>query len=236
MILKKVRLTCCLSLLLFVVINCGPNEDSTLKEHKTTLRTTQAGLDLIKRAEGFQASTYICPGGKPSIGYGHQVRHPDHKIKNIIGDRYQQGHVTLSKEEAEQLLITDLKEREHQLNQYNLNLSDNQFDALICWIYNLGIGNFRQSTLLKRLQQLDANASDQLCRWNKSNGSLLQGLLKRRFIETMIFCNEHIDITRQQPGSTWINHYWPRLRADLKEEAKQEFNRYRRERRQQRLT
>ena len=106
------------------------------------MKTSNNGIELIKRHEGLRLNAYKCTSGKLTIGYGH--------TKGVkIGQ-------TITKEEAERLLREDLIVAENEINRHNLNLNQNQFDALVSFVFNVGIGNFQTSTLLKKIK-LDPN-------------------------------------------------------------------------------
>jgi lysozyme len=111
-----------------------------------------------------------------TIGYGH--------TKDVRpGDV-----VTLT--EAEKLLIEDLEWSESVVNnQVKVPLNQNQFDALVSFVFNVGSGNFGKSTLLKRLNagRYD-DVPHELKRWNKGGGEVLPGLTRRREAETKLFC------------------------------------------------
>lgn len=132
-------------------------------------------VELIKGFEGFSAKAYICPAGKPTIGYGHtgNVRPED----------------TITKEEAEKLLAKDLEKFESGVKKLvKVPLNDNQFAALVSFAYNVGLGNFDTSTLLKQLNEGHYDlAADQFLRWTKGGGKELPGLVKRRAAERAVF-------------------------------------------------
>ena len=134
------------------------------------MKTSQKGLDLIKKFEGFSDKEYICPAGKPTIGYGHVILPNEHFSSSI------------TKEEAEILLKKDLQPREKSLNiLVKVNINQNQFDALMSFIYNIGVANFKQSTLLKFINdRLFDKVPDQFRRWKYINKVVSKGLLKRR--------------------------------------------------------
>jgi lysozyme len=94
-------------------------------------------------------------------------------------------YTLLSQEEAEQMLESELIEYEGYVTKYvTVPLTQNQFDALVVWVYNLGPTNFRKSTLLKKLNSGDYTAAGQeITRWNKAGGKVLNGLVKRRKAE-----------------------------------------------------
>jgi lysozyme len=96
------------------------------------------------------------------------------------------------RDEAEQILISDLQEFEGYVNDLvKIPLDQNQFDALVAWTFNLGPTNLKSSTLLVRLN--DNNLGDvphQLRRWNKAGGKVLDGLVRRREAEALLWLGE----------------------------------------------
>jgi len=134
------------------------------------MKTSQKGLDLIKKFESFSDKEYICPAGKVTIGYGHVILPNEHFSSSI------------TKEEAEILLKKDLQPREKSLNiLVKVNINQNQFDALMSLIYNIGVANFKQSTLLKFINdRLFDKIPDQFRRWKYINKVVSKGLLARR--------------------------------------------------------
>ena len=136
----------------------------------------QKGIDLIKHFEGCELNAYKCPAGVWTIGYGH--------IKGVS-----EG-MSITQEQAEQMLLDELKEYENYINELVVvDLSQNQFDALVSWVYNLGPANLKSSTLLKVLNSGDyAGVPDQIERWNKAGGKVLEGLIRRRLAESSLFC------------------------------------------------
>lgn len=134
------------------------------------MKTGEKGLNLIKKFEGFSDKKYICPAGKPTIGYGHVILPSEHFPSSI------------TKEEAEILLKNDLVSREKSLNiLIKVVITQNQFDALISLIYNIGIENFKQSTLLKFINdKLFDKIPEQFRRWKYINKVISKGLLNRR--------------------------------------------------------
>jgi len=131
---------------------------------------SQKGLDLIKKFEGFSDKEYICPAGKATIGYGHVI---------LASESFEEPMTRL---EAENLLKKDLEPRQKSLNGFlKVNISQNQFDALMCIIYNIGVGNFQKSTLLKFINdRLFDKVPDQFRRWSYVNGKISKGLANRR--------------------------------------------------------
>lgn len=139
------------------------------------MKTSDKGIGLIKRFEGLRLKAYLCPAGKPTIGYGH--------TKGVkLGD-------VITEEEAEQLLLEDLIVVENEINKHNLDINQNQFDALVSFVYNVGVGNFRTSTLLKKIKANpnDKTIANEFKRWVYSNGKRLPGLVKRREEEAKLY-------------------------------------------------
>ena len=135
----------------------------------------QEGLNLIKHFEGCELQAYKCPAGVWTIGYGH--------IKGVS-----EG-MTITQDEAEQMLIDEMAEYEGYVNKLvTVELNQNQFDAMVSWVYNLGGGNLSASTLLKVLNAGDYDGVPaQMMRWNKAGGKVLEGLTKRRQAEADLF-------------------------------------------------
>lgn len=135
-----------------------------------------AGLEIIKECEGLQTKAYICPAGILTIGYGHTG-------KDVTKD------LVITETQAEDLLRQDVKNAEKTVRTYvKVQLTQGQFDALVSFVFNLGAGNFKSSTLLKKLNANDiAGAADEFLRWNKSGGKVLPGLTKRRERERACF-------------------------------------------------
>ena len=87
------------------------------------------------------------------------------------------------------MLVEELKEYENYVNTLvTCDLNQNQFDAMVSWVYNLGGGNLKASTLLKVLNSGDyAGVPEQMLRWNKAGGKVLEGLTRRRQAEADLF-------------------------------------------------
>ena len=161
------------------------------------MRTSTAGLDLIKSFEGLELMPYKCPAGVWTVGWGHTG--PDVKPGKAI-----------TEERAEALLRKDLEKFETAVSlNITVPLNQQQFDALVSFTYNCGAGALAESTLRKRLNKgEDPNkvAKEELPKWVKANGKTLPGLVSRRKKEVELFTSgtpvvklEKIDITS--------NHY-----------------------------
>ena len=139
------------------------------------MKTSLEGINLIKHFEGCELEAYKCPAGVWTIGYGH--------IKGV-----QQGDV-ITEQQADDMLVEVLEEYENYIhNLVSCPLNQNQFDALVSWVYNLGSSNLQASTLLKVLNAGDyAGVPAQMLRWNKAGGKVLEGLTRRRQAEADLF-------------------------------------------------
>ena len=139
------------------------------------MKTGSKGIDLIKHFEGCELEAYKCPAGVWTIGYGH--------IKGV-----KEG-MTITEHQAEEMLKSELNEYEGYINNLvTAELNQNQFDAMVSWVYNLGGGNLKASTLLKVLNAGDyAGVPAQMMRWNKAGGKVLEGLTRRRQAEADLF-------------------------------------------------
>ena len=154
------------------------------------------GIDLVKTFEGLHKvqpdgtiSAYLCPAGKWTIGYG--------SCKGV------RSGMKITIEEAELRLREDLRTAEADVKRYvTVPLTQGQYDALVSFVFNLGAGNFRSSTLLKKLNQgLYNDVPEQIMRWNKARvgGKLtvLNGLtpMKNIFHHRLVLQILHILIT-----------------------------------------
>jgi len=138
--------------------------------------TSDRGLNLIRHYEGFSSKPYLCAGGRWTIGYGHVIL-PDETFTEITED------------EAIVLLSRDVMEAEGAVDiLVKVPLNQNQFDALVSFVYNLGSGNLKSSTLLKLLNASDYDgAAKQFDRWVYAGGRQLLGLIARRKAEEDLF-------------------------------------------------
>ena len=139
------------------------------------MKTSNKGIELIKRHEGFRANAYKCPADVWTIGYGHT-----RGVKS--GD-------VIDKAQGERFLIQDVQIAEREVNSHGLTINQNQFDALVSFVFNVGSGNFSRSTLLRKLK---VNTNDptiryEFSRWKNGGGKVLPGLVKRRKEEAELY-------------------------------------------------
>ena len=133
------------------------------------------GLDLIKKFEGLELDAYLCPAGVWTIGYGHT-------------ETVKPGY-TITKKKAEKLLERDLIKYEKAVRLLlQVSLNENQFSALVCFVYNVGIGAFSKSTMLRKINEgKTKEASKEFMRWIYANRKILKGLVLRRKAERALF-------------------------------------------------
>ena len=139
------------------------------------MQISQEGLSLIKKFEGCELEAYKCAAGVWTIGYG--------STKGVNeGD-------TITQEGADKLLTEEIHEYEGYINDMvTVDLKQNEFDALVSWVFNLGPSNLSSSTLLNRLNnKMFDDLPNQIKRWNKAVGEVLQGLVRRREAEALLF-------------------------------------------------
>lgn len=138
-------------------------------------RISQNGVDLIKRWEGCRTTAYRCPAGVWTVGYGHTAT--------------AKPGMCISYDRAEELLKIDLQRFEKAVTTLvRVPLTQSQFDALVCFAYNVGAKAFGESTLLRLLNQGKyLLAADQFDRWTKAGGKTLPGLVNRRADEKKLF-------------------------------------------------
>ena len=145
-------------------------------------QTAKAGIDLIKSFEGFRAAPYKCSAGVPTIGYGATF-YPG-------GKKVTMSDASVTEEQAVELLANMLVSFEKYVDSYCVDtITQNQFDALVSFAYNLGPANLKSSTLLKKV---NANPNDESIRlefmkWVKAGGKTLTGLVRRREAEANLY-------------------------------------------------
>ena len=151
-------------------------------------RISPDGINIIKKWESLKLEAYICPAGRWTIGYGH------------TGADVCCGK-TITEQEAEELLIKDIKPCENFLNlSVNLDIRQSQFDALCSLMFNIGRGNFERSTLLAKLRKKpdDLTIHDEFLRWKYATMGgrkmVLPGLLNRRREEAALYFKEIVNI------------------------------------------
>ena len=143
--------------------------------YRNNMKIGTQGLELLKHFEGLELNAYQCAAGVWTIGYGH--------TKGV------EKGMSISEARANEMLEEEMAEYENYVNTYvTAELSQCQFDAMVSWVYNLGGGNLKSSTLLKVLNSGDYDGVPaQMMRWNKAGGKVLEGLTRRRQAEADLF-------------------------------------------------
>ena len=138
------------------------------------MKCNELGLYIIRKWESLRLKAYQCSAGVWTIGWGH--------TKGV-----KQGDVCTI-EQANIYFKEDVEEKELQINSLDLQLTDNEYSALVSFIFNIGIGNFNKSTMLRLLKQnKKIEASNEFQKWNKCKGAILNGLTNRRRDERNLF-------------------------------------------------
>lgn len=140
------------------------------------MQTSQNGINFIKQFESFSATPYLCPSKFWTIGWGHVILNYE-------------SFTSIDIAQAESLLRKDLRISEDCVNDsVVMPLTQNQFDALVSFVFNVGCEAFNNSTLLRLLNVGKyTDAAEQFLRWNKSKGKVLNGLTRRRQAERQLF-------------------------------------------------
>ena len=144
------------------------------------MKISPLGLALIKYYEGYRTTPYRCAAGKITVGYGH-----------VIGNGLQlpdEWNRKFSLGEIDELLRTDLARFERGVSRYcPVYLTQSQFDALVSFSFNLGLGVLQRSTLRQKINRGDADAAKVILKYNMAGGRILKGLTRRRQAEYNLF-------------------------------------------------
>jgi len=138
------------------------------------MHMSQGGLDaLLKKFEGCKLKAYRCPANVCTIGYGHT---------SAAGAPMVNNGMTITQADAEDILKRDLVKYEiGVMDLVKVKLTQNQFDVLVDFAYNAGVGNLKSSTMLKKINSGDLDAVPaELMKWTKGGGKVLPGLVRRR--------------------------------------------------------
>lgn len=144
------------------------------------MKASVDAYELIKQFEGLRLEAYLCPAGIWTIGYGHTSGVSPNSFITI--------------QEADEYLHRDVAAIEMQLNKLNLSLRQCQWDAIVSFVFNVGIGNFKASTLLAkiRINPDDNSIIDEFLRWVYANGKVMRGLQKRRLTEMKLHFSDKL--------------------------------------------
>ncbi len=146
------------------------------------MKISENGLDLIEQFEGFRSHAYKCPAGIWTIGIG-STHYED-------GTEVHGADAPISKERAYEILKYEIDNHYGKMvNTYlKASTTQNQFDALVSFAYNLGTGALKRSTLMKYHNHRETeNASNEFGKWNKAGHIVLNGLKRRRKAERKLY-------------------------------------------------
>lgn len=139
------------------------------------MKSTDKAINLIKSFEQLRLNSYRCPAGVWTIGYGHT-------------DGVNQG-MLITEKTADAFLRQDIRNAEHCVNQMGVDLTQGQFDALVSFVFNVGVQAFRISTLRRLVMSNpdDPKIADEFRRWVYAGNKKLPGLIKRREKEIELY-------------------------------------------------
>ena len=139
------------------------------------MKSTNYAILLIKSFEQLRLNSYRCPAGVWTIGYGHT-------------DGVNQG-MLITEKTADGFLKQDIRNAEHCINQMGADLTQEQFDALVSFVFNVGVQAFNVSTLKKKILKNpnDPSIADEFRRWVYAGNKMLPGLVKRREQEIKLY-------------------------------------------------
>lgn len=145
----------------------------------TIIPIPQTAITLIKQFEGYRNISYKCPAGVWTIGYGST---------RVNGQAVTQG-MTCTAEQADEYLQSDLQPFARAIKAaVTVPITEDQFAALLSFVYNVGPAAFESSTLLKKLNNKEfAAAYNEFFKWTRAAGKVLTGLVTRRAAEAKLF-------------------------------------------------
>jgi len=145
------------------------------------MKCSQELFDLLKSQEGFRSNPYLDSVGVPTIGYGF-THYPS-------GQKVTMQDAPMTQERADEILAQIVMPYEEEVSKMvTVEINQHQFNALVDFAYNLGVGSLKSSTLMKKLDAGDmAGAAKEFERWNMAGGHVLAGLTKRRLAEEHMF-------------------------------------------------
>lgn len=147
---------------------------------QSKLKTSDKGLAIIEEFEGFRSKAYLCPAGIWTIGFGHT---------SGAGLPHVYKGMKVTKDEARHMLRRDVVQYEQAvLRSVKASLSQNEFDALVSFCYNVGVTAFSKSTVVRVINAgKKAQVGAALAMWVKGGGKVLPGLVSRRAKECDLF-------------------------------------------------
>jgi lysozyme len=167
------------------------------------MRVNEKGLEIIKQYEGLRLKPYLCQAGVPTVGYGATTY--------LDGSKVQMTDKAITKKMADALLVHHVKFAEDAVNNLvKVSITEDQFSALVSLVFNIGVGAFKDSTLLKLLNLGSIQAAgEQITRWNKVGGKPSDGLTKRRKSEYDLYTSQPVIL--KAPSEQDINDILKKL-------------------------
>ena len=164
----------------WLVFHIFNNQARNTKQNSSTMRVSSRGKSFIKRHEGLELTAYLCPANIPTIGWGHTRTVT---VADVTARR------TITRTEAERLLASDIVIHEKPVQELNVKLNQNQYDALVSFVFNIGGSRFRNSTIRRMVLENPNNPAiaDEFRRWNMAGGVVLNGLINRRNDEVRLY-------------------------------------------------
>jgi lysozyme len=145
------------------------------------MRINDQGVNILHHFEGCKLQAYKCPAGVWTIGWGNTFYENGEKVKE--GD-------TITQQRADELFLAILNDFGFKVRAaLKQPVGENRFNALLSFAYNVGIGNLKRSTLLKKvnINPTDETIRDEFMRWNRAGGKVLNGLTRRRKAEADLY-------------------------------------------------
>jgi len=145
------------------------------------MKVNAEGYALLKRFEGCRLKAYLCPANVWTIGYGNTFYEDGTKVKE--GD-------VITQQRADKLakfIVEQFADKIRPLIKQPLN--ENKFSACVSLAYNIGVGGFKKSSVLRKLNvnPNDPTIADSFRMWNKGGGVVLKGLVNRREAEIQLY-------------------------------------------------
>ena len=145
------------------------------------MKVNKLGIDMMHHFEGCRLQAYQCSAKVWTIGWGNTYYQDKKPVKQ--GDK-------VTQDQADELFEMIMNEFAIEVrNALTKEVNENQFSALVCFAYNVGIGNLKKSTLLRKVNVNpdDETIAEEFAKWNKAGGKVLNGLVRRRKAEADLY-------------------------------------------------
>ena len=163
--------------------------------------TSDKGIELMHKFEGYRDKPYQCSAAMWTIGWGHvlyqdQIKYPIVRKEGYTGmlrPEYPlkpEDNRVWSKDELKEIFRKDIRSFESGVLRLAPNLAGNQgpFDACVAFSFNVGLGNFQRSTIRQKINRGEwEEAAQAFMQWTKAGGQVLKGLVRRRSAERDLF-------------------------------------------------